>query len=648
MSSGVRIAAGSLGVLTRLGAGGQGVVYSTPLKLRHMALPLVFKEYKASATGGLDVSVLEAMPTYLETLPFADGMALLSQSAWPCRLVEDAGAVKGFVMPAIPGEFYVSMSKAAGVSRQAAEFQHLLNGDSFLARRQIQLTDRHRYELLVELTQALSTFHRHGITVGDLSPKNLLFSIDPLAKVFFVDCDAMRFQGRSVVPQLETPGWEVRAVNPGEELATVESDAYKLGLLALRLLAGDQSTRDPGRLPVSVPKSVRCLIGEALQRRPAARPEPGEWASALTTAAAGASTTSPRIPTETTPPAATATRPTAPRARQAASPPPRQTVVQQPPPPPQRTQSSRAAARATGRQRAGTRDVLALWVAGGLALTILPVWGVGRTIGRGWIYDHVPSFPEPRPDVPALAIVAPDAVFGALLIAALLGLFLLRPPWGYRRLMSVAFGVVLLGVVITFRSAPAELENAYSQEMAQTYRSGPIDHESIGGACTDYWIVKTSSGRQISWLIHPAPPGRAIFGLGMVGAEHCRQVSRFNGWSHDWTVRTQNGGFFSSIQRYSRKRPAIVIVEENTDRLNKPKLVLGINASNGRVAWKLQCPRSSDPHTSAWEYDYDIEYRGADQNLWNDESSSGLHADVTLDCPEGPALRVDAYTGRRL
>ena len=58
------------------------------------------------------------------------------------------GAVKGFVMPAIPDEFFTTMNKASGPARTVGEFQHLLNGDGFLARRQIPLSDRHRYELL--------------------------------------------------------------------------------------------------------------------------------------------------------------------------------------------------------------------------------------------------------------------------------------------------------------------------------------------------------------------------------------------------------------------------------------------------------------------------------------------------------------------
>lgn len=295
-ASNVRIERSRLGTITRLGVGGQGVVYAAPSLRMQYASALVYKEYKPHVIAGLDVTVLEAMPAYLETLQFSDGMELLSLSAWPCRLVEEAGAVRGFVMPAIPNEFFLDLKKASGVQRGAGEFQHLLNGESFLVRRQIPLTDRDRFELLADAARGLAVFHRHGIAVGDLSPKNLLFSLNPHAKVFFIDCDAMRFQGRSVMPQLETPGWEVHAVNPGEELGTEASDIYKLALLALRLFAGDQSTTDPSRLPSLVPKEVRQLVSAGLSKSPAARPSPDAWVRPLLTAAASAATAPPTMP----------------------------------------------------------------------------------------------------------------------------------------------------------------------------------------------------------------------------------------------------------------------------------------------------------------------------------------------------------------
>ena len=65
----------------------------------------MFKQYRRDVVVSLDVAVLESMPAYLESLPFAEGMELLSQAAWPCRLVDDCGGVVGFVMLAIPDAF---------------------------------------------------------------------------------------------------------------------------------------------------------------------------------------------------------------------------------------------------------------------------------------------------------------------------------------------------------------------------------------------------------------------------------------------------------------------------------------------------------------------------------------------------------------
>ena len=306
-----RLRISELGLIQRLGGGGQGVVFTAPnLKMRQYPSSLVYKEYKSKVLGSLDVSVLEAMPEYLESLPMSEGMKIFSACAWPCRLVEGGGgAIAGFVMPKIPDQFFLDMKKVSGTSRELGEFQHLLNGDRFLAMRGIPLSDRHRYELLADAARALEVFHQHDIAVGDLSPKNMLFGLQPHSRVYFIDCDAMRFRGESVAKQLETPDWEIPS---GEELATPHSDMYKFGLMVLRLLVSDQSTRDAKRLPRSVPSEVKKLITGTLGAAdPADRPSPPDWQNALDAAAQTASTSPPAKPAAAAPqPAPAAPQPT--------------------------------------------------------------------------------------------------------------------------------------------------------------------------------------------------------------------------------------------------------------------------------------------------------------------------------------------------
>jgi serine/threonine protein kinase len=268
-----------LGVLTKIGQGGQGVVYGTPNVKTKFAASMVFKEYKPQTRADIDFTALAAMPVLVEdSLSYGQGERLISIAAWPCALVESDGVSTGFVMPAIPERFFIDLTTVKGVSSSTAEFQHLLNHPSVLAARDITIDDAQRYSLLREAASALAFLHRHSVCVGDISPKNLLFTLTPHEAVYFIDCDAMRINGVSALRQVETPGWQVP---PGEELATIYSDTYKLGLLALRLLAGDHDTKNPAHLPPVMPDLLRQIITDTLTNQPHQRPLPEAWTYVL-------------------------------------------------------------------------------------------------------------------------------------------------------------------------------------------------------------------------------------------------------------------------------------------------------------------------------------------------------------------------------
>jgi serine/threonine protein kinase len=293
-----RVARADLGPLKQLGAGGQGVVYSAPEFKATYARSYVYKEYKPATLPSLDVRVLEAMPAYLEALSFAEGQGLVLRAAWPCQLVEaHPGAVSGFLMPTIPDEFFIDMKKSSGTVRVRAEFQHLLNFDGYLFNRGIALTDRLRYQLLKAAAEGLDVLHRNNILVGDYSEKNLLYAFSP-PQVYFIDCDSMLLHGRSVSKPVETPGWEVPNNYPDKigngAPPTRATDIYKFGLLALRLLAGEQDLRSPDKLPGRVPAPIRRLVRDALAVNPATRPAAQLWIDPLTAATATASDAPPQ------------------------------------------------------------------------------------------------------------------------------------------------------------------------------------------------------------------------------------------------------------------------------------------------------------------------------------------------------------------
>ena len=264
-----------LGVLTKIGQGGQGVVYRAPNAKTKFAASMVYKEYKPQTRADIDFTALAAMPALVEeSLTYAEAERLISVAAWPCALVENAGSATGFVMPAIPDGFFIPLKTVKGVSDTAAEFQHLLNHSSVLAARGIDLDDAQRYALLREVASGLAFLHKHGVCIGDISPKNLLFALKPHESVYFIDCDAWRINGVSALPQMETPEWTVPA---GEELATVYSDSYKLGLLALRLVAGHHDTKNLQHIPSTTPGLLRQIITDTLSKAPQQRPLPEAW-----------------------------------------------------------------------------------------------------------------------------------------------------------------------------------------------------------------------------------------------------------------------------------------------------------------------------------------------------------------------------------
>ncbi|KQH79824.1 hypothetical protein AO501_04475 [Mycobacterium gordonae] len=350
-----------LGELTKIGQGGQGVVYRAPNLKTKFTSSMVYKQYKAKARNEIDFSALAAMPELVEkSLTSDDGERLISLAAWPCELVEENGAQTGFVMPEIPDEFFIPLTTLKGVSRNLAEFQHLLNAESILQARGIDIDDVQRYTLLREVASGLTFLHSNGVCVGDISPKNLLFCLAPRAKIYFIDCDAMRINGVSALPQVETPGWEIPS---GEEPATVYSDTYKLGLLALRLLVGDQDVRTPQHIPAAAPKVLRGLITDTLERPTHKRPLPESWTYILGHAIEEAQ-----------------------HRKKTAAPPKPPPVAQTPPPPqpsPRRVPQQRntAGRPTTSGQMSPAAKGSILAVVGGLAILVVALLAIGSQRG---------------------------------------------------------------------------------------------------------------------------------------------------------------------------------------------------------------------------------------------------------------------------
>jgi hypothetical protein len=273
-----RLDAGSLGLSGVLGAGGQGTVYAVEDRLVDDQFPAVYKEFSAAANG----RALLEMVRFRRRLPAAEARRHDDIAAWPATVVERDGRLAGFLMRRAPDPFLIGLGMPSGPTQHLAQVQLLLNERAYRVARGLAIDDQFRLELLHDTASAIEFLHAHGVVVGDLSPSNLLFSRSRRPRCFFIDCDAMRRRGTSVLRQAETVDWEMP--NTGEQIATWATDSYKFALLCIRLFAGDQSSRDPAALD-RAGLAVRILAARALSRDPRRRPVMAEWREALSAAA---------------------------------------------------------------------------------------------------------------------------------------------------------------------------------------------------------------------------------------------------------------------------------------------------------------------------------------------------------------------------
>nr|WSX77604.1 hypothetical protein OH826_29400 [Streptomyces sp. NBC_00899] len=276
----------------QLGQGGQGTVHEvTNRRINETAghgWDVVYKEYSPAVLPSLQADALTARADLVGELNAADAEWLCERTAWPAAVVQRQGQACGFLMRAVPDRFRFAFQTLNGTAgtRRLATMEYLLNDDAYVAGIGLTISSRDRLALLGDLAQTLSRLHRLGITVGDLSPKNLLFSTAPQPECFLIDADAMRLRGTTVLPQAETPDWQIP---DGEERATGASDVYKLALLAIRLVARDQTATDPAVL-AAVSPALEDLARCSLDPDRKGRPTPALWAENLAAAVATAST----------------------------------------------------------------------------------------------------------------------------------------------------------------------------------------------------------------------------------------------------------------------------------------------------------------------------------------------------------------------
>ncbi len=273
---------GELAPISRLG--GQGRVHRparTPPALGPG--PLVVKLYRRAPPLAA-AQVLSEMVAWRRSLEYQQRLRLEHLAAWPLAVVSAAGEPVGIAMRDVSQRFAVPFVMPSGRREHVLlALEHLLGADGYLQMRGLGVwLDTAMRALVAErISIALAFLHRHAIVASDLAPSNLLISFGARGPAAcFIDCDSMVFRGRQALTSVETGDWNMPA-GYGEPAATRGADAYKLGLVVLRLFARCHDARALQPHSEHVPAPLRPLLARALAADARNRPPAGEWQRAL-------------------------------------------------------------------------------------------------------------------------------------------------------------------------------------------------------------------------------------------------------------------------------------------------------------------------------------------------------------------------------
>ena len=265
--------------------GGQGRVYRPAVVPAGLgAGSVVVKLYRRTPPAGAE-HVLREMVAWGHLLESDQRSSLERVAAWPLAIVRTGDVATGIAMRDVSGRFSAPFVMPSGRRDSVLlTLEHLLGADDYLQMRGlgVRLDTFSRAEVAERICDALAFLHRHAIVASDIAPNNVLiaFGAGDEPEVCLIDCDSMVFHGRQALTPVQTGDWEL-PVGFGESPNTRAADAYKLGLVVLRLFARSHDARAAGPHTQHVPAELRGLLGRALAADAVNRPPAGEWQRAL-------------------------------------------------------------------------------------------------------------------------------------------------------------------------------------------------------------------------------------------------------------------------------------------------------------------------------------------------------------------------------
>ncbi|MBM2623211.1 hypothetical protein JIG36_47720 [Actinoplanes sp. LDG1-06] len=230
-----------------------------------------------------DSSNLDELIAWRRALPDDARDWLDARCAWPLRRVHTFRRTTGFLMSPAPDEFWADMLG----KRHTVELQHLVHATA-AERLGLTLPNRpRRLRLVRDLAALLAFLDDHDMVYGDISEKNVLWTVWGPPRIYLIDCDNARPAGRPN-PHAVTArndNWRDPLLAPGD-LPDVDSDRYALAVFYYRVFYGATVSVDQARGKVLLPDDAprlpqleRLLAAGVGPRRP--RPTADQWYEAI-------------------------------------------------------------------------------------------------------------------------------------------------------------------------------------------------------------------------------------------------------------------------------------------------------------------------------------------------------------------------------
>jgi hypothetical protein len=215
--------------------GGEALVYFSPNDPT-----IVFKKYKTPRTHETARRAIQ-QNRFINSLRPSDKLRLTETVTWPLALYGTETRVEGCKMQKVAKNFYFSATVGNVDKERISQVNYLIDTSwwSSPAVKRVQRPDivspAVRIELCHEYLLTLRSLWSNGAFYGDISPRNLLWTLTPFPRVMFLEGDSIGLVADSDGDAIHTTEWF-----PNPSIHDVTSRDRSLGgLLVFRILCED-------------------------------------------------------------------------------------------------------------------------------------------------------------------------------------------------------------------------------------------------------------------------------------------------------------------------------------------------------------------------------------------------------------------------